>query len=84
MFSCSTPNISDRGEGTSNKGRYGCVASAKPRPGKISPENLMPGQKMPKNPMIGQVFMDFRDSKFEILSKIAKNLMSGQNLAPKT
>ena len=28
-----------------DKGRYGCVASAKPRPGTISPKNLMPGQK---------------------------------------
>ena len=33
-----------------NKGRYGCVASAKPRPGKISLENLMPGQKSARKP----------------------------------
>ena len=34
--------------------------------------------------MTGQVFKNFRVPEFEILSKIAKNLMPGQNLAPKT
>ena len=41
-------------------------------------------QKVPKNPMTGQVFKNFRVPEFEILSKIAKSLMPGQNLAPKT
>ena len=38
------------GGGLPNKGRYGCVASAKPRPAKISPKNLIPGQKSAQKP----------------------------------
>ena len=34
----------------SNKGRYGCAASAKPKQDKISQKNLMPGQKRAQKP----------------------------------
>ena len=64
--------------------------SAKARPGKISPKNLMPGQKSAQKPNDREVFMNFRVPKLEffiklrslfftLLSKIAKNLMLGQN-----
>ena len=42
-----------------NKGRYGCVASAKPGPGKIPPKNLMPGQKSAQKPNSQASFHDF-------------------------
>ena len=52
-----------------NKGRYGCVASAKPSPGKISRKNLMPGQITAKNLMTRQVFITFRVPKLKFFSK---------------
>ena len=42
-----------------NKGRYRCVASAKPRPGTISPKNLIPRQKSAQKPNDGASFHDF-------------------------
>ena len=57
------------GGGLPNKGRYGCVASAKPSPGKISRKNLMPGQITAKNLMTRQVFITFRVSKLKFFSK---------------
>ena len=52
-----------------NKGRYGCVVSAKPSPDKISPKNLMPGQITAKNLLTRQVFITFRVPKLKIFSK---------------
>ena len=54
-----------------NKGRYGCVASAKPRLETITPKNLMPGQEVPKNLrlMTEQVFMTFGVPNLKIFSK---------------
>ena len=52
-----------------NKGRYGCVASAKPRPDKIFPKKPNAQAKMPQNLITGQVFMNFRVPELEIFSK---------------
>ena len=52
-----------------NKGRYGCVASAKPSPGTIPQKTLFLGKKVPENLMTGQVFMTFRVPDLKIFSK---------------